>query len=148
MTERAITEGASGEHRGALESYRLALSMAKADYAQAIELQQQALAIGLETSGVFTIDEARLQLGRSYLAAGQLDESRSHFGAVVESAQDDHRRQVAARGLDGLAACAEASGAPEVAAALLDEALERLGAMTPLHATKLRRRREALARSA
>ncbi len=118
------------------------------DYAQALELQQRALGIAQELSSVFGMDESRLQLGRTYLAAGRLDESRSLFGAVVDSAQDSHRAMTAARGLDGLAACAEAEGSDDEAAALLDEALRRLGPMIPLHAADLRRRRNAIARSA
>jgi Tfp pilus assembly protein PilF len=97
---------------------------------------------------VFATDESRLQLGRSYLAAGQLEVSRGYFEAVVQSAQDSHRGLVAARGLDGMATCAEAAGAFDQAAALIDEALDRLGPMTPLHAAELRRRRKALPRTA
>ncbi|MFI5713791.1 AfsR/SARP family transcriptional regulator [Kribbella sp. NPDC051620] len=118
------------------------------DYAQAIELQQQALAIGLEAGNVYATDEARTQLGRSHLAAGQLEESKRYFEALVESAQEDHRRLIAARGLDGLAACAEAAGGLSDAATLIDAALERLGPMTPRHAEKLRHRRKALPRTA
>ncbi|MFI5734862.1 AfsR/SARP family transcriptional regulator [Kribbella sp. NPDC051587] len=114
------------------------------DYDRSIEILQRSLNISLEIADVYGIDEARLQLGRTYLAAGRLADSRSQFGAVVASAQDSHRARIAALGLDGLAACAEAEGTDDEAAALLDEALDRLGPMTPLHAADLRRRRAAI----
>ena len=118
------------------------------EYDQAIEVLERSLAMSLELADVFGIDEARLQLGRTYLAAGQLSESRAQFEAVVTSAQESHRGRIAARGLDGLAACAEAEGLYDKAALLLDDAIGRLGPMTPLHAAELRKRRNAIARSA
>ncbi|QNE17803.1 hypothetical protein F1D05_07635 [Kribbella qitaiheensis] len=48
----------------------------------------------------------------------------------------------------GRVGCAEAEGTCDEAAALLDEALERLGPMTPLPAADLRQRRNAIPQSA
>ncbi|MEV0289571.1 MULTISPECIES: BTAD domain-containing putative transcriptional regulator [unclassified Kribbella] len=115
---------------------------------EALELHEQALKVALEVGSRFSIDESRIELGYSLLAVGRPDESRAMFDAVLQDSQAEHQALTAARVLEGLAAVAEAAGSYEQAAALLDEALRRLGSLTPLYAAELRQRRTSIMRSA